>query len=460
MLPKKIFLPSVLIICFFCLSARPAEFPAPTGGERPWSQWRGPDGSGVSQETGLPAEWSATRNILWKTPIPGQGHSSPVLWGNRVFLTTDIAGEVVPGAKAVAHFDSGKEVHHPDSTGAERKHSFRVLCLDRRSGRLLWERTAYQGTVYDDRHRKGSYAAATPAADRDHVYAWFGSEGMYCYDHKGREVWKQSLGPIATFGMGPGSSPVLFENLVIQLCDEDNGEKSFLVALDRRSGRVAWKTARKVQASWATPVLAKTPQRAELICSGSEWILSYDPRTGQELWRAKGLESNAVPSPLAGGGIVYVYAGFPVRKTVAIRLGGSGDLTGSPAILWEYGKGTAYVPSGILYGGYLYLMSDRGILTCLDPSTGAVQYDNGRVPVPATFTASPVALEGKILLTSEDGDTFVVQAGPRFEMLATHSIEEPVLASPAVFRGAVFLRGERHLYCISRTSSPALGARK
>jgi outer membrane protein assembly factor BamB len=425
---------------------------AATNQGRNWPQWRGPDGTGVSKETGLPAEWSATKNILWKTPIPGQGHSSPAVWGNHIFLTADIAGEVVAGAKAVLHLENGKEFKHPDSAGADRNHTLKVFCLDRRSGRMLWERTAYHGTVYDDRHRKGSYAAPTPATDGKHVYVWFGSEGLYCFDTQGKEIWKRSLGPIATLGMGSGTSPVLFENKVILLCDEDNGDKSFIVALDKNNGRTVWKTPRKVQASWATPLVTRLSRRPELICSGSEWILAYDPQTGQELWRVKGLQSNAIPSPLAGNGIAYVYAGFPVKKTIAIRLGGSGDLTGTSHILWQYERGTAYVPSGILYAGFLYLATDRGILTCLDAATGAVQYDNGRVPIPATFTASPVAFEGKILLTSEDGDTFIIKAGPKFELLATNSIGEPVYASPAISQGSIFLRGENHLYCISAVS--------
>jgi outer membrane protein assembly factor BamB len=414
-----------------------------------WPQWRGANGSGVSDESDLPVEWSPGKNVRWKTPIPGQGHSSPVVWGDKLFLTTDIVGEVVLGAKAVIHYDGGKVFKHPDSIGSDRKHTFKVFCVDRKSGKLLWERTAYEGTVYDDRHRKGSYASPTPATDGKLVYAWFGSEGLYCYDFKGKEVWKRSLGPIATVGMGPGASPVLFDNSIVVLCDEDNGDKSFIAALDKRTGKEIWKMPRKVQASWATPLLVNAPARTELICSGNEWIISYDPRDGKELWRAKGLDSNAIPSPLAGNGVAFVYAGFPVKKTFAIKLGGAGDLTGTTNILWQYDKGTAYVPSGILYGDYFYLTSDRGILTCLDARTGAMQYENGRVPIPATFTASPVAYSGKILLTSEDGDTFVIKAGPKYEILGTNSVGEPVYASPAISQGAIFIRGEKNLYCIS-----------
>ncbi len=415
-----------------------------------WAQWRGSEGTGVSVETGLPLEWGPGKNLSWKSELPGRGHSSPVVWGNRIFLTTDIEGEVIPGAKAVTHVIEGKEFRHPDSTGADRRHTLKVLCIDRDTGRILWERTAYDGKVYDDRHRKGSYAASTPATDGTRVYAWFGTEGIYCYDFNGKQIWKASLGPLPTVGMGPGTSPVLYKDLLILQCDEDNGDNSFIVGLDRKTGKVVWKTPRKVEASWATPLLVPARTGTELVCSGNQWIISYDPATGKELWRLKGHGSNAIATPVAGHGLVFVYAGFPEKHTFAIRLEGSGDITGGSNVAWTYDKGTAYVPSSILYGDYLYLMSDRGLLTCLEAESGKVVYDNGRVPIPATFTASPVAFDGKILLTSEDGDTFVIRAGPKHEVLATNSIEEPVFASPAVSQGHIYLRGEKNLYCIGR----------
>ncbi len=418
-----------------------------------WSQWRGSNSSGVSDEGSLPGEWSENKNLRWKTPISGRGHSSPIVWGNRIFLTSDLEGEVVAGAKAVEHKIEGQIFVHPDSVGADRKHTFKVFCVDRNTGKLLWERTAYEGTVYDGRHRKGDYAAPTPATDGTHVYVWFGGEGdgLYCYDVNGKLVWKTAVGKVANVGMGPGASPVLFENLVILQCDEDEGVKSFIVAVDKKSGKEVWRTPRKVQASWATPLLVKAATRTELVTSGFEQVIAYDPKTGKELWQTKGLNSNAIPTPVAGGGLVFVAAGFPEKRVLAIRVGGSGDLTGSQNLAWMYEKGTAYVPSPILYGDYLYLTTDRGILTCLEAKTGKVMYEGGRIPIPATFTASPIAFDGKILLTSEDGDTFVIKAGAKHEVLATNSVGEPVYASPAVSDGMIFIRGEKHLYCIGST---------
>jgi outer membrane protein assembly factor BamB len=420
---------------------------AAAAGSASWPQWRGPSGQGTSDEKNLPTEWSATKNIKWKTPIAGRGHSSPIVWGNKIFLTTAIEGALVPGAKAIPHMYPEGEFLHPDSVGADHKHQFKVICIDRQTGKILWEQTAFEGTPYDDRHRKSSFAAATPATDGKYVYAYFGAEGLYAYDMKGKLAWKTDLGKIGTVGMGTGTSPILFDNVVIVQCDEEFGEKSFIVGVDKKTGKEVWRTPRKtIEVSWSTPLLVKTTKRAELITSGNEAIVAYDPATGKELWRHKGVDSNAIPSPVANNELVFISAGFPAKIAMAITLGGAGDL--AEKVVWKYEKGTAYVPSPILYGDYLYLTTDRGILTCLDARTGELKYEGGRVPVPATFTASPIAFEGKILMTSEDGDTFVIKAGPKHEILATNTVGEPVYASPAVADGNIFIRGEKTLYCI------------
>jgi outer membrane protein assembly factor BamB len=444
----KFFTFSLFVIAIIAIGALAANA---TPKDNNWAQWRGTDGTGVAPfgATNLPMEWSSDKNLKWKTPLSGSGRSSPIVWGSRIFLTAEIEGEVVPGAQAVKHVVDGEEFKHPDAVGADRHHTLKVICIERHTGKLLWEQTAYQGTVYDDRHRKSSHASPTPATDGRHVFAYFGTEGLYCCDFDGKLIWKASPGQIGTFGMGTGTSPVLFENLVILQCDEENGEKSFIVAYDKKTGKEVWKTPRKVQASWTTPLLVRTPQRAELVTSGNELIISYDPMTGKELWRTRGHASNAIASPLTGHGMVFVSAGFPRKRTIAIKLGASGELDSLDTnIVWRYNKGSAYVPSPILYENYLYLTTDRGLLTCIEAKTGKVIYEGARLPIPATFTASPVACEGKILLTSEDGDTFIIKAGPQHEVLATNSIDEPVYASPAISNGMIFIRGEKHLYCI------------
>lgn len=416
-----------------------------------WAQWRGPDGQGISPEKGLPTEWSTTKNLRWRTPITGRGHSSPIVWGDRIFLTTAIEGDVIAEAKPPKHKLGGGEFVHPDSVAGNRHHTLKVLCLDRLSGKLLWERTAYAGRVYDDRHRTATNADATPATDGRYLYAWFGSEGLYCYDLNGKLIWKKSLGNIPTQGMGNGASPVLYKNLLILQCDEDNGERSFIAALDKKSGKEVWRTPRQVQVSWTTPVIAHSTAnngRTELVASGAEYVAAYDPLTGKELWRCKGTESWTVATPLVGHGIAIFSAAHPVKRAIAVRLGGSGDVTGTAQVVWQRDKGTGYTPSSILYGDYAYLLTDSGILTCLDVKTGEVKYEGARAPRPGRFYASPVAFEDKILLTSETGDAFVLRAGPKHEVLQINSLDEPIFASPAIAGGNIFIRGTKHLYCI------------
>jgi outer membrane protein assembly factor BamB len=414
-----------------------------------WPQWRGPGGLGVATDERAPLEWTPERNIRWKTAIPGRGHSSPVVWGDRIFLTTSIKGEQVPGRKAPVHlgFDLEPGYVHPDSTDVDFRYTLRVLALDL-DGRIVWERTAYDGVMFDDRHRKNTFASPTVATDGEFVFAFFESLGLFAYAFDGTLRWHADLGPIIKAGLGPGTSPVLFGDLVILQCDQEMGTGSFLVALDRKTGRQMWRTDRKNRRSWATPILVAVGDRTELIASGAEAVTAYDPRSGRELWRANGVQSHPIPSPVWGHGLVFVTAGSQAKRALAIRPGGTGDLTDSAAITWRYNKGTAYVPSPILYGPYLYLMTDTGLLTCLDALTGALVYEGGRVPVPATFTASPIALRETLLLTSEDGDTFVVKAGRVHEVVRTNSVGEPVYASPAVAGGRIYVRGERHLFAI------------
>jgi outer membrane protein assembly factor BamB len=426
---------------------------APSSDDPNWPQWRGPGGSGVSTEKNLPTEWSDAKNVEWKTVIPGRGHSSPIIWGKRIFLTTSIEGPVVPGATAVTHIRRGQVYVHPDSVGGDHSYTIKVLSLDRETGKILWERTAHEGTVYDDRHRKNTFASATPVTDGKYVWTLFDAEGVYCYDFDGKLVWKTSIGKFAKMGMGNGMSPVLYDNLLILQCDqEDGGPGSFIAALDKLTGKEVWRTARTQRKTWATPVLVRTPQRTELIASGAESTVSYDPATGTELWRSEGVVSHAIPSAVTGHGMVFVSGGSSGQPKLAIgiRLGGSGDLKGTPYVVWKYNKGTAYVPSPILYGDYLYLMTDGGIITCLEAKTGQVKYEGGRAPVPATFSSSPVAFDDKVLLTSEDGDTFVIKAGPAYEVIRTNSLGEPVYASIAIAAGKLFIRGEKHLYCIGK----------
>ena len=419
-----------------------------------WPQWRGPQGQGVSAEVSFPLDWSVTTHVVWKTPIAGRGHSTPVIWGNRLFLTTAVEGATVPGHKAPEHFDGSNVFLHPDSVGVDRSNTLKVIALDAGSGKTVWEQVAYDGPMFDNRHKRSSYASTTPVTDGERVYVHFGPEGTYAYDFAGKLAWKTTVGQLKTMGLGVGASPILHRDLLILQCDEDSGQQSFIAALDTRTGREVWRARRDVQVSWSTPVLVDVPAargvaaHTELVTNGNEWIVAYDPATGRELWRIAGVKSNAIHTPLVGEGLVIVTAGFPERRVIAIRPGGPSTQPASDRIAWTYDKGTAYVVSPILYKGLVYLLNDRGVITALDARTGAVVYEGGRIPKPATFMGSPVAFGDHVLLTSEDGETFFVKAGPTHAVTRTNSIDEPVYASLALANGRIFIRGERNLFAI------------
>jgi outer membrane protein assembly factor BamB len=419
---------------------------APVAADDDWAQWRGPQGLGIGSGT-YPEAWSATDHVAWKAEIPGRGHSSPIVWGDRIFLTTSIEGAQIPGRTAPDHlgFDFKPGYLHPDSVAVDYAQTLKVLAVDATNGRILWDRTVHDGPVYDNRHRKNTYASASVVTDGRMVYASFESEGFYAFDVDGNLKWKASFGGMAKAGLGPGTSPILFERLVILQADLEMGEGSSIVALDRETGKEVWRVNRKNRRSWATPLLVATGDRTELIASGAEAVVAYDPATGRELWRTDGTRSHPIPSFVAGQGLVFATAGSSSKVAFAIRPGAGHD---ADRIAWRYNKGTAYVPSPIFYRDYFYLLTDAGIITCLDPQTGKLVYEGGRVPVPATFTASPVAFGDRILVTSEDGDTFVIRAGPKFEVVRTNSIGEPVFASLALARGTIYIRGERHLFAI------------
>jgi outer membrane protein assembly factor BamB len=421
------------------------------GAAAEWPCWRGPNGQGISTETGFATEWSAEKNIAWKSAVPGRGHSSPVVWGNRIFLTTAVEGAILPGAAAVRHVLDGQDFVHPESLGADRSHRLEVLCFDLESGKLVWEKPVYEGAVYDARHRKASFASPTSAVDGDRVFSYFGAEGVYCHDHEGRLLWQATVGKIATLGMGVGSSPLLHGELLVLQCDEDNGAQSFIAALDRSTGKEVWRRPRQVQVTWSTPVVVTAGGRAELVATGPEWIHGYEPATGKELWRVAGLHSNAIHTPLAGHGLVYASAGYPKKRVIALR---PGPLEAGAAedarVAWQYERGTGYVVSPILHRDLVYLVSDQGLMTSLEATSGKVVYEGARLPKAARFTASPVAFEDRLLLVSEEGDAFLVRAGPQHEVLGTCSLGERVYASPALARGRILLRTESSLVCVRR----------
>lgn len=432
-----------------CLIGASASAQEPN--EVPWPQWRGPGGR-ARAVSAAPLRWGADENVLWKAPIEGRGHSSPIVVGKQVFLTTAISGDTVPGARAITHFMGTEEFLHPDSLGADQRLDVLLLALDSEIGTVRWRRVARDGALpHDNRHRVGSYANPTPASDGERVIAWFGTQGLHAFTLDGEALWSQDFGGVGTMGMGVATSPVLVEaaELLVVQNDMEGGEGSFIAALDLPTGAIRWRVEREQPAGWATPVVVAAPDGAPLIVAvGAGAIVAYEAETGTERWRAEGLRSNAAPSPVASGdGLVFAVTGYPRKNILALDVRDG-------SLRWRYRKGQGYVPSPVFHRGVLYLVSDGGILTALDGATGEIVYEGGRMPLPSRFFSSPVVAEERIYLTSEDGDTHVIRSGPRFEILATNRLDEPVMASPAIVGGTLYLRGTEHLYAIGKRGGP------
>lgn len=435
-------LPAVLPAAAF------AAPPGPASGE--WPGWRGPAGNGVSAETGLPVRFAPGETLAFRVPVPGRGHSSPAVRGGRVFLSAAVAGERVPGHTPADHVRGGEVYLHPASEAGDRRHTLLALAYDAGTGAELWRRTAYAGPVFDNRHRGNTYASPTPVVDGERAYFYFGSEGLYAYTLDGDPVWQRDLGDFGVWGLGHGVSPVLHGELLILVCDDDDsGEHGALIAVDRRSGEVAWSTPRRVRKSWATPALAPVGGELQLVISSFDRIAGYAPDTGVELWWTEGFGSNAIHTPLhhpvAGGSLVFASTGYPKKEMRAIRL--TPDLAPDrpPETAWSYRRGTGYLPSALLYRDLLFVVSDGGVVTALDPETGEVAF-LGRPRQPGRYHASPVGYEGVVLIASIEGDLTVFRADRTFEIVAESSLGDSFWASPAIADGTVFLRGASTLY--------------
>ncbi len=417
-----------------------------------WPSFRGPSAAGVAGDANLPVTWDAAKGtgIQWKTAIPGLAHSSPIGWEDSVFVTTAVSSK--PGAT----FKRGLygEGTASDDVSAQQ---WKLLCLDRKSGKIIWERTAYEGTPKEKRHIKATYANSTPATDGKVVVAFFGSQGLYAYDLSGKQLWKRDLGRIDVgaydqkdFEWGGASSPILYRDSVIVQCDQQQG--SFLEAFDRNSGKTLWRTERDELPSWGTPTVYMGKPRAELITNGSNFVRGYDPATGGELWRLGGSSKITAPTPVYSGNMIVVASGRrPEAPIFAIHAGADGDITGRKPVAWQKEQRGSYMPTPLIYRGYVYVLGNAGVLDCYELESGKEVYRQ-RLPDPGSgFSASPVASDGKIYLSSEDGDIIVVKAGPQFEALAKNQMGEPLMATPAISGGSLLVRTEHQLWSIGRT---------
>jgi outer membrane protein assembly factor BamB len=416
-----------------------------------WPSFRGAHASGVADGQHPPITWDGEKNLhlRWKTSIAGLGHSCPVVWGDHIFLTTAIGDPK-------AAFKTG-QYGNVDSVDDRSVHTWKVYCLEKRTGKVVWERTACQAVPKIKRHLKASQANPTPATDGKHVIAFFASEGLYCYDVAGQLLWKSDLGVLSSgwfydkdYEWGFGSSPIIYRDKVIVQCDI--GKDSFIAAYRLEDGQQVWKTPRQEIPSWGTPTIVDGPGRTELVTNATKFARGYDPDTGEELWRLAKHAEITVPTPIYAQGLIFITSGYrPVQPIYAIRPGAKGDIslaknqTSSDAVAWSLTKAGPYMPTPIVYGEFLYVCTNNGILTCYDAKTGKQIYRE-RLEVGGGFTASPVAADGYLYFTSEEDGVFVVKAGPHFELLAVNPMPEACMATPAIADGMIFVRGQHHLW--------------
>ena len=422
-----------------------------------WPSFRGPNASGIADAQNLPTEWNIKtgENILWRTPIPGLAHSSPVVWGNRVFVTTAVSSDPKASFKPGLYGDG-------DASKDRSRHRWMIYALDKRTGKILWEQVAYEGEPIDKRHIKATYANSSPATDGRIVVAWFGSQGVYTYDIDGRFLWKVDLGrldlgayDVPTYEWGTASSPIIWKDLVILQCDTQ--ADSFIIALNANTGETVWKTDRDEIPSWGTPTVATTSKGEELIANASNFIRGYDPRTGKELWRLGRSSKITAPTPIFADDILVVASGRgPERPIFVVKAGARGDLTlpegktSSDAIIWSRTGRGSYMPTPLIYKGILYVLANNGTFDAYNLKTGEEIYRQRLPVVGSGFSASPIASDDKIYLSNEDGEILVVAAGEKFAHVATNSMGELLMATPAISEGVMYVRSSQSLFAIGK----------
>jgi outer membrane protein assembly factor BamB len=447
---------SIYSICLLSLALTVSFLkPVPCAGQD-WPSFRGLSANGIAEGYQVPVKWDIeqSENILWKTKIPGLGHSSPIVWGNRIFITTAVKdnGESTLKVGLYGDVKSAKE---------ENIFKWYVYCIDRKNGNILWKRLSYTGKPKVKRHPKASHASSTPCTDGNYIVAFFGSEGMYCYDMEGNLIWKKDLGeldwgffrsPAAQWG--GGSSPVIHQQKVILQCDVQ--KNSFIAAFDLKNGNQIWKTARDDVPTWGTPTIYAGGEFSQVIVNGFKHIGGYDISTGKEIWKMRGGGDIPIPTPIVAHDLIYITNAHGRKSPVyAIRLSASGDISldenesSNKDIAWSYSKDGNYIPTPIIYNDYLYCCSHKGKMSCLEAGTGKLLYRENLGSSSVAMSASPVAADGKIYCTAENGDIYVVEASPEFKLTGINKMNEICMATPAISRGTMFFRTRQHLVAIA-----------
>jgi outer membrane protein assembly factor BamB len=419
----------------------------PSGAGENWPSFRGGPQPTAIEEATLPEVWNKKTNVVWQAEIPGTGWSSPVVWGNKVFVTSVVSDAKGPEAKKGLYIDDVKGKASPGN------HRWLVTCLDRATGKKLWQREPFKGPGLPQ-HKKNTLASETPVVDGERVYAYFGNVGLVCFNHDGKELWTKKWPEYKTrMNWGTAASPIAEDGKVYVINDNDN--HSFLACLDGRTGAQLWEVQRNEGSNWATPFIWHNDQRTEIVTAGTRGIRSYG-LDGKLLWELKGMSSISIPTPFSAAGLLFITSGYVMDKfkpVYAIRPGAIGDISlkdkeeANEWIAWCQRAAGPYHPTPLVYGDYLYVLLDRGFLSCYEARTGKVVYEKERLG-PTAFTASPWAYKGKLFCMSEDGDTVVVQAGKQFKVLGKNSLDEMSMATPALAGGSLFVRTQSMLYCL------------
>jgi outer membrane protein assembly factor BamB len=442
---------AILFLFTFTFQAYSAE--KPDDFNKNWAQWRGPEANGSASQGNPPIEWSETKNIRWKIEIPGKGHATPIIWDDKVFIQTAIPTEkdIIPNMENQNPPPPPNQGRGMPSVKTTKICKFVIIAINRKDGKTIWEKTLNEAIPHEATHEEGSWASNSPVTDGEHIYAYFGSRGLYCLDMKGNVVWSKDFGDMKIkMAFGEGSSPAIYDNTIV--INWDNEEKSFIVALDKKTGDEIWRKDRDEKTSWSTPLIVEHKGKPQVIVSATSRIRSYDLANGDLIWECGGMTQNAIPSPVYADGIVYLMGGFRGNALFAIQLDKAlGDITNTDAILWKYDKDTPYSPSPLLYKGGLYFMlSNEGVLSCFDAKTGQPFYSRAKLNGINGFFSSPVSAGDHVYLLGKNGVTVVIKSGSKFEVVATNTLQDNFTASPAVVGNEIYLRGYKNLYCISQ----------